>query len=319
MQEMDQVYRQTQADSKSCLVTLFLKIPQMLIFAVAGALLGSGLYLLITTLENRVPKYSSETEYYIDFAEGRLEAKDYYNGFTWNDVLHNDEILGKMMESFSPEYQREEIGNMITGEILSDVRYLIVTIKGTDPELVELVSQQIKKTLEQFAIQKDEFDQIYQVEDLGVKQIIPPKFTKRAILLGAVIGFFIAFLYNLIAFCVGDRFYTKTDVIEKCHIPCLGMQTKKGNRKLDEEYQSNLEYVKRKHQDISVIKLEEINSECYEKIRNSEGVVIEVPFARTNVRQTCAVLQTLNIQDCKVLGIVITQADDTWLKLYGMI
>ena len=74
-------------DSAAMLVTLITKLPVLLALAVAGAILGSGLHLIITFIQTREPVYVSETEYYIDFAEGRYEAKDYYNDFTWNDVL----------------------------------------------------------------------------------------------------------------------------------------------------------------------------------------------------------------------------------------
>ena len=96
-------------DSAAMLVTLITKLPVLLALAVAGAILGSGLHLIITFIQTREPVYVSETEYYIDFAEGRYEAKDYYNDFTWNDVLSIDPILGKAMEALGGNYDREQI------------------------------------------------------------------------------------------------------------------------------------------------------------------------------------------------------------------
>ena len=101
-------------DSKAFLICLLRRIPYMLLIGLTGAIIGSGLYLLIMVISNRTPVYVQETEYYIDFADGRLEAKDYYNDFTWNDVMATDEILGRTMEELGTSYDRNEIKNMIT-------------------------------------------------------------------------------------------------------------------------------------------------------------------------------------------------------------
>ena len=90
-------YWQEGIDSKAFLVELLYCMPYMLLLGVAGAVIGSGLYLIIMTVFSGPQMYQAETEYYIDFAEGRLEAKDYYNDATWNDVMATDLILGNTM------------------------------------------------------------------------------------------------------------------------------------------------------------------------------------------------------------------------------
>lgn len=321
MQERNQTNTREKMDSKACLVTLLQKIPQMLIVGVAGALLGSGLYLLIATIENRVPKYMVETEYYVDFAEGRLEAKDYYNAFTWNDVIHTDFILGKIMEKMGESYERSEIGDMIAGDILSDVRYLTIQVKGEDADLVETVNREVQIALEQFSMEKDEFDTIYQIENSGVHEIVPPKYTLRVIALGSVIGFFVAFFWYFVQFSIGDCLYTKTDVMKFLEIPCIGILTKKQNQELEKEYQYNKEYLERQHTQLVYLDFEkeEINNIWYEKTRSMDGIVLCLPFGKKCVRKTLDMMENLQLQDCKVVGVVLTQAEDSWLKLYGLI
>ena len=126
-------------DSRAMLTVFLTKLPKLFLVAVAGAVLGSGLYLLIALNASRNACYVSETEYYIEFDEERYKARDYYNAFTWNDAVKGDEILGRAMEFLGAGYDRDQVGTMITAAILSDVRYLTITVRGEDAAEVDAV------------------------------------------------------------------------------------------------------------------------------------------------------------------------------------
>ena len=79
---IQETYPQEGIDSKAYLLCFLRRIPYMLLIGLTGAIIGSGLYLLIAAINNRTTVYMQETEYYIDFAPGRIDAKDYYNAFT---------------------------------------------------------------------------------------------------------------------------------------------------------------------------------------------------------------------------------------------
>lgn len=341
MQEQTQPYIQDRTDARACLATFILHIPYLILIAVAGALLGSGLYLLIATIQSRTPVYYAETEYYIDFADGRMEAKDYYNGFTWNDVMGIDPILGRTMEVLGSAYDREQIRKMITAEILSDVRYLTVTVEGTDPELVGKVSQETKKSLENYGSDKDEFDSIYQIEDNGVKLRKVPFFTWRAAVLGALLTGIAYMIVFFIHFHMAETFYTRADVIQYLQLDSLGMLMKhhKGKCSIDIMCTDNLDYVqKAKDKNIVYLNLgetsiedrvctentifmmgKELNNDSYKTIRETSGVVIFIPWGISNRSKVTDVIQNLHVQDCTVLGAVLVDADQKWLSLYGLL
>ena len=107
MQAIESKYWREGIDSKALLVCFLQKLPYLLLMGVTGAILGSGLYLLIEVMTSEGIIYQAETEYYIDFADGRLEAKDYYNDFTWNDVMATDLILGNTMEILGDSFERD--------------------------------------------------------------------------------------------------------------------------------------------------------------------------------------------------------------------
>lgn len=337
MQEQTQVFRD-RTDAKACLATFILHIPYLLLIAVAGALLGSGLYLLIATIQNREPVYYAETEYYIEFAEGRYEARDYYNDFTWNDVMATNPILERTMEVLGSSYDREAIRKMITADILSDVRYLTITVEGTDPELVGKVSEETQKSLELYGENRKEFESIFQIRNDGVKEKKEKLFTWRAAFLGALLAGCAYILYFFILFHMAEVFYTRTDVMEYLQIESLGIMKKKNAKKIASDIIciENLDYItaqkqitclnlantdiKGIYQNDNALFLQEndLNNESYKKIRNTSGVVLFIPWGVKNRNKVTDVIYNLQVQDCKVLGAVLVDADEKWLTLYGL-
>ena len=51
-------------------------------------------------------------------------------------------------------------------------------------------------------------------------------------------------------------------------------------------------------------------------LRNAESVLLNIPWGRNNGRQMERVLEQLRLQEVKVDGIVITEADDKFVKAY---
>lgn len=210
-------------DSKAFLIYLMYKVPYILLWAVTGAIVGSGLYLMLVFVQNREPQYISETNYYIDFAEGRLEARDYYNAYTWNEVLGYDWILGKAMEELGDEYERSNVREMLSAQMPSDVRYLTVNVSGTNEDMVNEVSTAIRKAMEGFGNDKDEFDSITMIAEKPAQKEKVTYFTWRAAFLGLLIGFLLSTFIEALKFVIGDSIYTKNELADIFDIPVLGM------------------------------------------------------------------------------------------------
>ena len=68
--------------------------------------------------------------------------------------------------------------------------------------------------------------------------------------------------------------------------------------------------------------IETWNGEClptaedYERLRNVENLLVAIPWGRNNGRRVERVIRQLEIQNCKVKGLVITEADDRFVKAY---
>lgn len=363
MQERADSYWNEGVDSKAFCINLLYRLPYIVLLGVAGVVLGSGLYLLIAWFDARETVYQAETEYYINFAEGRLEAKDHYNDFTWNDVMATDLILGRSMELLGEEYQRAEVKEMITADILSDVRYLTITVTGDEPKKVEAVSEATKSSLEIFGATKEEFDSIEQIEDNGVVLQEVPYFTWRAAALGFLIAIGISFLWFMVKLIIGDAPYTKTDVMKMFSVLPLGILYSRDSKMQKESVKDlvcQIEYQlqKKKAQDTDnkktdvilldllqmkgtqgtdiclqnmqqeLIEMEEesisfhidyINKNgCYKRCREARAVVIMIPFGQSCRQKIEDALLKLKMQDCLVIGAVLTGADEKWMRLYGL-
>lgn len=307
-------------DSKAFLVQLICRIPYMLLIAVAGAVLGSGLYLLIMVVNTRTTMYESETEYYINFADGVIEAKDWYNAFTWNDVLKTDYILGKMMETLGSDYDREETGEMLSAQMLSDIRYLTVFVRNTNPNKVNEVSKALKEALESFPSEEeiDEFESISQIENNGVKEIKNDYFTWRAALLGALVFLLFWLFDESVRFSVGSRFYTRTDVTKWLGVPTFGIRYKGNTLDDNQERQivGHLAAVGYSMDRVVFLSVENNNNIYYEKLREKDGVVLLVPFGVDCKEITLDIIQNLSIQDINIIGVILTEVDRKWYKLY---
>lgn len=223
MSDYQETFWQQGVDSRALFATVVRKLPVLVGVAIAGAVVGSSFYLLIFFVKSQNVIYVSETEYYIEFAEGRYEARDYYNAFTWNDAIATDSILGRAMELLGEGYERSEVKTMITADILSDVRYLTITIKGDDAQEVGDVQKALEVALGAFGDEKREFDRIYKIEDLGICEEEVPFFTWRAAFLGTVIFFLTGLFWIVLQFGLGSAFYTKRDVSEALGVPVYGM------------------------------------------------------------------------------------------------
>lgn len=217
-------------DSRALFAVFVTKLPRLLVLAVAGAVLGSGLRLMIVGIQMQESCYVSETEYYVAFADGQDEARHWYNDFTWNDVIATDLILGRAMEILGGGYERNQVKEMITADILSDVRYLTITVKGRDAAQVEAVKDALVTALEEFGAAKKEFASIEKIEDQAIAREEIPYFTWRAALLGAVALAGAGVFVTAFSFCMGSVFYTKNDIVTRLGIPVCGMTFRGGHR-----------------------------------------------------------------------------------------
>jgi capsular polysaccharide biosynthesis protein len=286
-------------DSKALVTTLILKIPILLIFAVTGAIVGSGLNLIIASVKEKNAQYVSETEYYVEFAPGIYDAAQYYNAYTWNDIIGNDMILGRALELLGDGYDKAEIRNGLAASIYSDVRYLLITVKGDTVEYTEAVSVAIGQALSEFGETMNEFTRIYQVDEEPIVLESVPHFTIRAACLGAFIFFVVALFVIMFRFCIGSAFYTKRAVTYALEIPVLGMEFKNGS-----------------YEGVIDKPIEKYNDRFYLNTDDKENLIAIIPFGKTYREKAIDEIDTLRLKGFKVTGAIMVGVSSLWYRIY---
>lgn len=329
-------------DSKALLVTFIRKLPRLLLVAAAGAIFGSGLYwILVFYASINHVVYAVETEYYIDFSEGRIDAKDYYNDFTWNDVIATDLILGRMMDELGAGYDREVVGQMLHADILSDVRYLTITVTGSEVQAVSDVNAAFGNAIAVFGVSRDEFDSIERIENNGIKKVEQDWLSWRAAILGMLLFLGVGTFLTILEFMVGDRFYTKTDVIKFLGIKPLGLLCKTENRKNGRQESRLLENLKellKAHRSICLLdaadgadseifmeRLRTLDADfdfdalksCEKYCAGDDAVILAiVPFEKIYREKITDEINNAIMHGGKIAGAVLTECDRHWVRMY---
>lgn len=351
----NQRYMQEGIDSKRIFLLIKEKIWMAVAAVIAGALLGAGVYLLIHLAFASEREYQSVSKVYLNF---NCDPEDFnelaYNGYTWNDLMATDPILNYTMEELPSEIKREKVIASTKAEILSDIRLLTVTITSERPDLTARIMEATQKALVHLGETDELFHSIEIYSTTEPEQILWDNRTVNAAATGAVITFFIMCVLLVFYYILDDSVYVGTDVEKRYGIPALGVFTAKEPgtfQSFGNEFFANYTYLCKGTGKAVLMSIEEkedaVNAErlmdkilstgktteeyeftatnlpeeepaVYEEIRKADGVILVLRFGRRNGKRMERALSNLKKQDCRILGAVIVEADEKFLKLYYM-
>ncbi len=234
----DGKYREKSGDTVSrrlCLQSwqgraLWLRIRSRLwilpLFVLGGALIGGGIYFLVTCVFADARQYQEVSKLYIDFAYDETgTVYDYYNGATWTDLLTAEPRLSGVIAEEIPDISMEEVKNSVKAEILSDIRLMTVTVTNADREKTERIAQAVNEALQSFGEQAKEFDKITFLSAEGPSLELISDRTRNAVLLGGILGLILSASLLWIRVLTGDGIYTPEEATERFDLPVLGVLT----------------------------------------------------------------------------------------------
>ncbi|MDE7048815.1 MAG: hypothetical protein K2P25_12680, partial [Lachnospiraceae bacterium] len=106
--EMNEEYLNRGMDLKRLMLYLQKKIWLVLMLAVLGACCGGIIYQMTRSMKMPV-EYKAVSKLYISFGHDESgEVYQYYNGYTWNDLLDADPILDLVMMRL-PGYEKDQV------------------------------------------------------------------------------------------------------------------------------------------------------------------------------------------------------------------
>ena len=310
-------YMEQGLDIKRLVLVMGKKFWLIIAGMLAGALLGAVTYKTVTGVLNGETEYRASADYYITFNFDEFEhGDDYYNAYTWDGILRDDPIVDYALSVLPKDITKDMVKAAVTGEMLGDYRILTVHVTTSLEERTNLIAEAYQKSLVHFGEEIELLDKIevWSQEDATVLE----KNTKtgNAAFLGGLLGFLLVFFLELFYYVLEAAVYVEKDAKEMFGLPVYGIVTRENDSLQKQMLENNLEFVTEGKE------YQIWNGECipqtedYEVLRKASCLIIEIPWGRNNGRQILRLLEQLEIQDCDVKGMIITQADDVFVKSY---
>lgn len=348
-------YMQEGLDMKRLFLCFADKLWQLPVAIIVGALIGMGVYLLSNFVFNYEKEYQSLSKVYLDF---NCEPEDFnqlsYNGYTWNDLVVTDPILNYTMEELSPDISRETVIAATKAEILSDIRLLTITITTDRPELTAQIMSATQEALVHLGETDDLFHSIKIYSTTEPEQIVWDNRILNAAITGAVIALFLVVVGMALYYSLDDSIYVQADSEKRYGIPAIGIMTDEepsSFQSFGNEFLANYKYLCRGLGKVSLMSVEcagdadkakqtmerilsmgntsedyilipmpmpQRTPDVYESIRRTDGVVLVVRYGKRNGKLVELAISNLKKQDCKILGILIVEANVRFLRRYYM-
>ena len=323
-------YMEQGIDLKRLVLVLGKKLWLLLAGILVGAVVGGISYKVVTTITNGEPEYQASADYYITFNFDEFNyGADYYNAYTWDGILRDDPIVDYALTLLPKEITKEMVKAAVTGEMLGDYRILTVHVRCESKEKADLIAAAYKESLWNFG---QEIELLTSVELWSQEEaVLFEKNTKtaNAAFLGALIMFLLVVFGLMLYYLLEDAVYVEKDGEQRFGLPVYGMLTKGEDSFQQQIYEDNLAFlfgkneeqgiVNRKNEDslLQIWNGEEIpNAEDCKKLRKAKYLLVNLPWGRNNGRQVERVLSRLQLQECEVKGLVVTGADDWFIKAY---
>ncbi len=372
--EKNEEYLNRGMDLKRLMLYLQKRIWLAVVLTVLGATCGGVIYQVARSVKMPV-EYEAVSKLYISFGHDENgEVYQYYNGYTWNDLLDTDPILDLVMQEL-PGYEREEVMEATTAEILSDIRLLTVRVRGEDEKFVREIRSALESGLREYARDSEELDQIKVLRSGVPERVYWDDRTTSACVAGGVLLGVLSLIVIGFNYVLDESIYVQEDIEKRYHCKALGILTRnqKGLQPYARELKANIHYTLGEKRTFAILDmadhadtrrleierlldregLEAYSSSAYEEvslnwsvpkeedesgkssewdvlafnanvlsedecrqIREAGGVMLLLPFGTDTGRKTARILSFLKNQDCKVLGMIIAQADEEFLNRY---
>lgn len=369
----NQDYSRQGMDLKRLVLRMQGRIWLLILLVILGAVIGGVSYQVARAM-NMPISYEAVSKLYISFGiDESGEVYQYYNGYTWNELLDTDPIIERIEENLTSDYTREQVVEATYAEILSDIRLLTITVKGSDEKSVREIQTAVETGLENYARDSEELKRIDTIRTEEPKRVYWDDKTVTACVTGAVILAVAGLLALTMVYVMDDSVYVQSDIEKRYPYKALGMmmESQKGLQPYARELTANITYLLKDNRRFALIDMDnhidlragdlqrllnagenefiggdgemggltwtmpkdesEEKEDAYEAvpfnesvitaedcatIRNLGGAILLLPYGVDVTKKTERIISLLHNQDCTVLGMIITQADEDFLNSY---
>lgn len=311
--------------------------------ALAAVILYMGLWLGLSGQR----QYRQISKFYLNFAaDDAGNVQDYYNDYTWNDLIFSVPAISQVLESeLSDGITLEQAREDIEAQILSDVRLLTIQVTDRDPQTVQELTNAMQDALVRYGHTAEQFESIEFLSSGDVEPVTVKDRSQGAVVLGAILGFLISAAAVWLCELLNGGVYCPEEATDRYGLPVLFtlcQETSKKDGVLPEFLERENEEAARTlgTARLLVIAAEDALAEKTAlALQKRYGIAAEVaasaqvlaqgaeerqgtqlclavPFGKRNAAVTEHLHTQLIAKGCKVSCLVLAEAEGIYLKKY---
>ena len=290
----------------------------VLFAAVIGAVLIGGVYYAKNVmLAGKLP-YTVTNKFYVEYAvdPDAGDRYSYFEAYTFNDWMKSDVYVPDMLSRLSVSMTAEEFITYYQASLAADLRMPYLTVTYPDPDVALEISDLLTEAMQDFAANQKEIDSIVRVDVAGPTLEIRDIRTARAIVLGAVLGIFVAMVSVGIMLVLDEKIYVPETFTKRYGIPMVGYVCADGEVSCD--MAANLEYLFRECKEIGEIDAANALAilDAVQTLRAMDGNLLVIHAGDTVGKTVENILDLCNKQEIKVTAAILADADDAFISGY---
>lgn len=243
-------------DGKRFALCLFRKIWVILAAALLGGAAAGGIYLFSALVLGGPVQYQVFSQYRIYFDKDKYgEIEDYYNAYTWGEIMKTDQVVDFVMEALPENITKEQVKASVSVGQMNDVKIMPLYITTGDAALSEEIAQAYVYGLGEFA---RSIEGLSDMQCWLVEPAVPAERatkTGNAVGLGLALGAILAFLALAYFYILDDSIYLEEDFGKRCDAPLLGILTRQRNQEYRQELLTNAAYLLKGAGQLSLIEV----------------------------------------------------------------
>ena len=253
-------------------------------------------------------------EYAVDPSSGIPYS--YFEAYTFNDWMKSDVYVPDMIDKLSVAMTEEEFVSCYQFSMVADLRIPYFTVTHLEPEVALEIADLVTESLQKLAVEQREVEEITRIDVEGPELQFRDIRTVRAIVLGAVIGGFIATVSIGIVLVVDEKIYVPETFTKRYGIPMVGYVCAGGEVSCD--VAANLEYLFRECKEIGEIDAANALaiSDAVKTLRAMDGNLLVIHAGDTVGKTVENILDLCNKQEIKVTAAILVDADDAFISGY---
>lgn len=227
-----------------------------------GAVIGYVVYFCVHVVYAPAREYAGGARLYLEFSpDAAGNARDYYNAWTWKELITGDEILDVAMRQlidagYADEQEatnqvlpydgttaqikddelqlipavlsdgsitRAEVLRSVTVKLPSDLRVMMLTVTNHDPARANLILSAMTAALSSFGETNENFRDIRVLETTPALLLMTTDRTTPAVVLGALLGFLFGIFGLFVRYSCDDALYDTEMCARRFGQPVLGL------------------------------------------------------------------------------------------------